>query len=339
MPRNLEDLTPPDCEMCQLLSGLGAMFDTAKLIKLEFSAKALKSYIGIVLISALSFFYLYLFIVANCMLQGVRFLRFVVYADMTLNTERKKKLADLLAKRRAAAAGVGTSTPTNPPSSATSSPNTSEPAPIDNREKGVVVIAGSEDEDTCTSLVFKKPRVGDVEVATHSASDGHALSFHENPPSASSPPDLVVHESGGESAPKDHQSPPAPDLLSLLQQALKHFQDKEMAESLGGNLLQYRVAQDLGDFLVASSLALSKAHEAQDLQAEIAKLKEELTLKTKAFSNQETAMYQELTSLRQSEKEVKKLLFEKSQEAIELDAKISPLHNKVVDMEEKVEGM
>jgi len=45
-PRSLEELTPLDCEMCQLLSGLGVVFDTAKLIKLEFCAKALKSYIG-----------------------------------------------------------------------------------------------------------------------------------------------------------------------------------------------------------------------------------------------------------------------------------------------------
>jgi len=53
--------------------------------------------------------------------------------------------------------------------------------------------------------------------------------------------------------------PPAPELPVLLQQALKRFQDKEMLESLSGNLLQDRVAYDLGDFLVASSLALSKA--------------------------------------------------------------------------------
>jgi len=51
-PRSLEDLTPPDREMCQLLLVLGAMFDTAKLMKLEFCTKALKSYICTALISA-----------------------------------------------------------------------------------------------------------------------------------------------------------------------------------------------------------------------------------------------------------------------------------------------
>ena len=50
-------------------------------------------------------------------------------------------------------------------------------------------------------------------------------------------------------------------------------------------------------------------------------------------------MYQELTSLRQTKKEVKRLLFEKSQEALQLEAKILHLRNKVVDLEEKVEGM
>jgi len=51
-PKSIEDLTPSDREMCQLLSSLGMVFDIAELIKLEFCAKALKSYIGTFLISA-----------------------------------------------------------------------------------------------------------------------------------------------------------------------------------------------------------------------------------------------------------------------------------------------
>jgi len=112
-----------------------------------------------------------------------------------------------------------------------------------------------------------------------------------------------------------------------------------MVESLDSNLLQARVAQGLGDFLVAFNLALSKAQEAQHLWARMVKLEEELAIKTKAFSNRETAMYAEMGSLCQSEKEVKRLLFEKSQEAVQLEAKILPLRNMVVDLEEKVEGM
>jgi len=45
--------------------------------------------------------------------------------DMGFNKDKKKKLADLLAKRRAAATGVGTSTPIAPPNSATSTPHQS----------------------------------------------------------------------------------------------------------------------------------------------------------------------------------------------------------------------
>jgi len=258
---------------------------------------------------------------------------------MGFNKDKKKKLAELLAKRRAAPAGVGTSTPITPPTSATSAPITTEPAPID-RQKGVVVMTvDSEDEDTCTGLVFKRLRVGEAAAPSHFASGGLIPVFRDNPPSASSPRDLIVHENGGEIAPEDCPMPPAPKLIALLQQALKRFQDKEMLESLSGNLLQDRVAYDLGDFLVASSLALSKAQETQELQARMATLEEELALKTKAFSNRETAMYQELASLRQSKKDAKKHLFYKSHEAVQLKAKILPLCNKVIDLEEKVEGM
>jgi len=45
-----------------------------------------------------------------------------------------------------------------------------------------------------------------------------------------------------------------------------------------------------------------------------------------------------LSSLRQSEKETKKLLFDKGQEALQLEAKILPLQNKVIDLEEQTEG-
>jgi len=259
---------------------------------------------------------------------------------MAFNEDKKKKLVELLAKRRAAAAGVGTSSPTTPPPSATSTPNTTEPAPVDNSQKGVVaVVVDSEDEDTYTVLVFKRLRVGEAVAPSHSTSGGLTPAFKDNPPSASSPRNLIVHEGGGESTPKGQQMPPPLELHAFLQEALKRFQDQDMVKSLEGNFLQICVARGLGDFLVASSLALIKAQEMQDLQVKMKKLKEELVLKTKAFSNHETAMYQELASLRQSEKDVKKLLFDKSQEVVQLEAKIFPLHNKVVDLEEKVEGM
>ena len=68
-----------------------------------------------------------------------------------------------------------------------------------------------------------------------------------------------------------------------LQQILKRFQDKEVLESLGGNLFQDRIVDDLGDFLITSNLALSRAQEAEELKVRMAKLEEELSLKTKAL--------------------------------------------------------
>jgi len=115
---------------------------------------------------------------------------------MVLNEKKKKKLGELVAKHKAAA-DVGTSTPTNPPPHATSAPNSPEPILVDNRQKGVVVETGSKDEDTCAGLVFKRQRVDDVVAPSHSTSDSHAPSFRDNPPSASSPRDLIIHEGGG----------------------------------------------------------------------------------------------------------------------------------------------
>jgi len=60
-PRSLDDLAPPDHEVCQLLSSLGVVFNTAVLIKLKFNAKVLKGYIG-----AFTIFTSYLLLVACC---------------------------------------------------------------------------------------------------------------------------------------------------------------------------------------------------------------------------------------------------------------------------------
>ena len=79
--------------------------------------------------------------------------------DMSFNNDKKKKLADLLAKRRAAAVGEGTSTPVAPSTSATSAPQPINPAPAAVERRGVMVVE-SDDKEMCTGLVFKRPRVG-----------------------------------------------------------------------------------------------------------------------------------------------------------------------------------
>ena len=45
-PKSLEELATPDCALCQVLASLGAVFNTAKLIKHEYSPSDLKGYIG-----------------------------------------------------------------------------------------------------------------------------------------------------------------------------------------------------------------------------------------------------------------------------------------------------
>jgi len=121
---------------------------------------------------------------------------------MVLNEEKRRKLVKLTSKHKATLAKVCTSTPAGTPLAATSAPVSPEPTPIDQRQKGVPEVIASEDKDTCTCPVFRRKRVADVMAQSHSASDGHAPSFRENPPNASSPRDLVVLEGGGESTPR-----------------------------------------------------------------------------------------------------------------------------------------
>jgi len=63
--------------------------------------------------------------------------------------------------------------------------------------------------------------------------------------------------------------------------------------------------------------------------------KDELAQLARAFVTRETAMTQELSNLRQSEKDAKKRLFDKGQEYIELELKVLPLRTRVVELEEE----
>jgi len=85
-----------------------------------------------------------------------------------------------------------------------------------------------------------------------------------------------------------------------------------MTKSLGEDPLQRHAAKSLGDFLVASSLAMTKV---QKLQTEVQELREAAisdAIQIKKLNQRDTALYLELANLRQTEKETKRLLFEKS---------------------------
>ena len=83
-------------------------------------------------------------------------------------------------------------------------------------------------------------------------------------------------------------------------------------ESLGEAPLQEHVVKCLGDFLVAFSLTMNQVRE---LRTEMQKLREAASqdaLQIKKLQQCETALYLEVSDLRQTKKETKKLLFEKS---------------------------
>jgi len=134
-----------------------------------------------------------------------------------------------------------------------------------------------------------------------------ALTFLDHPPSASSPLPVVALEGGGESAPEGQETDSFPPLPSLLKKALSRFQSREV-EGLDDNILRERVAEVLEDLLFASNLELSKTQEFKDLEVKKAKLEEDFAARAKVFANRETALFQEMTSLRQSEKHAKKAL-------------------------------
>ncbi|KAK7373540.1 hypothetical protein VNO80_06954 [Phaseolus coccineus] len=250
---------------------------------------------------------------------------------MVLSAEEKKRLADVLSRRTAGGSG-----PAGPPS-----PAVAAPEPIADKSKRAAPVEISEDEDTCSDLVFKRKR---VEVATEvsSATEGQPPSFREHPPSASSPPEpLLALESGGESAPSTSQVPPAPELPPLLRRTLAQMPGQAAMEAMDRNSLGDLISHGLGEFLTASNFLLVKGNAEAELLEKAAKLEKELEqkdLQLHQAAECEIALNQELGSLRQSEKETKKILFSKGQEALQLEAKILPLRNKIIELEERLEG-
>jgi len=49
-PKTLEEMAPPDRELCQVLASLGAVFNTSQLIKHKFNSSDLKGYIDLFLL-------------------------------------------------------------------------------------------------------------------------------------------------------------------------------------------------------------------------------------------------------------------------------------------------
>ena len=82
----------------------------------------------------------------------------------------------------------------------------------------------------------------------------------------------------------------------------------------------------------------AEAKAKEDLAMAKERKKEELTQLVQIFTNRETALDQEISSLRQTEKEVKKRLYDKVQEYTDLESKVLPLRTMGVELEQEVEA-
>jgi len=155
--------------------------------------------------------------------------------------------------------------------------------------------------------------------------DDRAPSFRENPSIAFSPRDIVVHEGGGESAsgaimarllltyPPSSNGPYCP---SKSRKGWKAWMKTP---------LQDHATKCLGDFLVASSLSMTKMQKLREAASQDA-------LQIKELKHRETALYLEVSNLCQTDKETKKLLFRKSQEALGAHAKVLALRTKIIGL-------
>jgi len=113
---------------------------------------------------------------------------------------------------------------------------------------------------------------------------------------------------GGECRWGNHGAPPA-DAVAFLQRVLQSFRDQERMESMDEDPLQEHATKCLGDFLVVSSLTMTKMQKLKEAASQDA-------LQIKGHKHCETTLYLEAADLPKAEQATKKLLFEKSQEAI-----------------------
>jgi len=128
---------------------------------------------------------------------------------MVLDAEKRRYLV-VVATQKKTALGPSAPIPAAPGSSAHG------PSVKDNRRKGVVEVAPSEDKDTCSGLIFRRKRKADVAIPVPSNLDGQAPSYRECPPSASSPRDIMVQEGRREGASGGDQWDPSADLSTFL---------------------------------------------------------------------------------------------------------------------------
>jgi len=187
------------------------------------------------------------------------------------------------------------------------------------------------DEDSAEEPFFKRLRPTTT-TASHSSTVGRLTSLRDQPPNASLLLGLLMLEDGGESV---LAAPSAPELPVFLQHALKGFQIG-VTEDLDETATRERLGLNFGSRMAQSNTLITRTEVRVALVK--AKAKEDTALLAHAFTTRETALKQELTSFRQVEKDLSKRLHDKSQEAVELEAKILPLRTRAIELEEAAEA-
>jgi len=174
---------------------------------------------------------------------------------MVLNEKKKLGLVELLARRQ----GVPTDVRPSIVAPTDASPLVVAPLVQDSPNPPVVVvIVDSDDEVTGEGITFKRRRVV-AAAASHSFTEAPPSSYREHPPNASSPHDPLAIEGSGESVLEGILMPPALELPSALQHALKRFQERRASEVLSESALEERMGLSLGDFLADSFAFVSQA--------------------------------------------------------------------------------
>ena len=201
----------------------------------------------------------------------------------------------------------------------------------------MVLIASDDDEDTVEGPAFKRWKTTMV-ATSHSSSVRRPASLRDNPPSASSPPNLLALEDGAESVPEPAPAP-TPELPLVLHQILKGYQKKAMGSSTD-EALQESMALILKEFFARANSSFHEAElktkEQQALADELVQVKEQLANQVQRFFVRETTLTQELGVLRKAELEANKRLHNKGQKYTTSLDKVVPLRAEVVGLKEEV---
>ncbi|XP_068503901.1 uncharacterized protein [Phaseolus vulgaris] len=169
------------------------------------------------------------------------------------------------------------------------------------------------------------------QLADTQASSQAAEKLPASPPRLEAPPAVQPCEGGGE-----HQPSPPPatsGLPAALQEALKSFAVRLSA--MVDDCLPQIVGEGLKDSLEKFELDNRINQEvASTAKAEAEKTKCDMMMQGLEFSRVENALKDELQSVRQDNKELRKKLHDKLQDAVELESKIVPLWEKIAALEE-----